>query len=98
MAEERTGYTLETGWKPQMQAMNRTYYDRVIPPVEAMLAGLRRVDAGRTQIAEFENALELIRGLAREGEAILAVRGAEGDQVADAQRAAGGLHEVYGDK
>lgn len=86
------------GWKADMAQILGVYRERIGPAMDRMLGGLRRVEAGRTQTAQFEQAIGMATELHTVGEAILATSGAEGDRVGEAQRAAGGKDEVYGDK
>lgn len=86
------------GWKADMAQILEVYGERIAPAMDRMLAGLRRVEAGRTQTALFEQALGMAAELNSAGQAILASSGADGDRVGEAQRAAGGKDEVYGDK
>jgi hypothetical protein len=97
MATETVPYT-HGGWKAEMGAMQKVYGAQIAPAAEHMLAGLRRLDAGDTQIAEFEKALGMIGDLVTEAARILAGHGADGDEVAEAIARAGGTGEVYGEK
>lgn len=97
MATETVAYT-HGAWKVEMAAMRQLYGGRIAPAAEGMLGGLRRVDAGDTQIAEFEQALGMIHDLCAEADMILGEHGVSGDQVAEAIARAGGVREVYGDK
>lgn len=85
-------------WKAGMAQILEAYGERIVPAMDAMLGGLRRVEAGRTQISQFEQALAMAGELHTAGAEILATSGADGDRVGEAQRAAGGEDEVYGDK
>ena len=97
MATETVPYT-HGGWKAEMAAIRQVYAGQIAPAAEQMLGGLRRLDAGDTQIAEFEKALGMIHDLCTQADLILGTHGVSGDQVAEAIARAGGVREVYGDK
>jgi hypothetical protein len=95
MAEETTAYK-HAAWKTEMTVMRAAYTEQVGPAMLAMLTGLHRLDAGRTQISLFSEGITRVNDLAAEAEGILATSGADGDRVAEKQAAAGGRTEVYG--
>jgi hypothetical protein len=97
MAETQAGYT-HREWKADMAAIRDVFGGRIAPAMEQMLANLRALDAGRTQMAQFSNALGLVGELATQADQIIDATGARYGGVNEAQAAAGGLPEVYGDK
>lgn len=97
MAETAPTYT-DAAWKTEMKAICDAVTGQVTPVMESMLADLRRLDAGRTQIALFTKAIAMTGELATDGDRILDATGARYGAVNETQAAAGGLAEVYGDK
>lgn len=90
-------YTDKT-WKADMAEIRDVLAGVLTPAMDRMLADLRRLDAGRTQIAMFSNACGLVGELATQADVILDVTGARYNPVSETQAAAGGLTEVYGEK
>jgi hypothetical protein len=97
MAETRPTYTDAT-WKADMAAIQDVLGDRIAPTMEQMLASLKGLDAGRTQIALFTNALGQVTELGTQATVILDATGTRYNPVNETQAAAGGLTEVYGEK
>jgi len=70
----------------------------LVPALGHMRAGLVGVDAGRTQLAQSARWIVLAAELAAQGDQILGDHDPRLRRVGEAQRAAGGLEEVAGDK
>jgi hypothetical protein len=97
MATVQPAYT-DRVWKSDMSSMTGLLSERMAPVMERMLASLKALDAGDTQIRLFTIALGRVSDLATQGHAILTEVGARYNPVNEAQAAAGGLREVYGEK
>jgi hypothetical protein len=97
MAERPPTYT-DKVWKTEMKEIRDAINGTLTPVMEQMLAGQHRLDAGRTQVALFTRALTMTGELATDADLILDRTGARYGPVNEAQAAAGGLGEVYGDK
>ena len=97
MATTTPGYT-DAAWKTEMAQILDALGGTLTSVMEQMLADLHRLDAGRTQTAQFTQAIGVVGELATDGEQILDATGARYNPVNEAQAAAGGLPEVYGEK
>lgn len=96
MAETTAAYTHRM-WTADMAAM-RDLLRRIAAATEQGLASLRRLDAGRTQIEMFTDVLIRLTERAAQADQILGEVGRVYNPVNEAQAAAGGLPEVYGEK
>ena len=97
MATTAPGYTDAT-WKAEMAQICEACAHTLTSVMEQMLADLHGLDAGRTQTAQFTQAIGLVGELATDGAQILDRTGQRYGPVGEAQAAAGGLDEVYGTK
>lgn len=97
MAGKSAEYT-HRHWTADMASIRAVFADRVAPAMEQMLTDLRRLDAGRTQIAMFTTALARVSDLGARADQILTAVGYAYDPVNEAQASAGGVAEVYGEK
>ena len=97
MAGKDTSYT-HLDWRTGMTNI-RDALDLVLTPaLDHIHADLRRVDAGRTQLAQAARMVVMVGDLGTEATRILGDHDGRLRQVGEAQAAAGGLAEVAGDK
>jgi hypothetical protein len=97
MAEQAPTYTDRT-WQADMGAIRDVSATKLAPALEQMLGDLMRLDAGRTQIARMRQCYVMVTELVTEANRILITTAERYSPVNEAQAAAGGLPEVYGDK
>jgi len=97
MAGKDTIYT-HRDWRTSMATIRDALELVLAPGLDHMHADLRRVDAGRTQLAQAAQMVVLVGELGTEATRILGAHDPRLRQVSEAQAAAGGLAEVAGDK
>ena len=97
MAGKDTRYT-HAQWRVSATALRDALRTQLVEALDHMIAGLRRVDAGKSQIAFMQQSLITVRELGDMGTTILGAHDARLRQVGEAQAHAGGLPEVAGDK
>ncbi len=97
MAGKNTAHT-HRHWKAAMGDLNEALVTMLAPALDHLHTCLVKVDAGRTQRAMSSRSAAMVGELGTQGRRILAAHGPRLDRVSEAQRAAGGLEEVAGDK
>jgi 5-enolpyruvylshikimate-3-phosphate synthase len=97
MAGKSTAYT-HKHWKDMVVDIRDGLQNVLTPALTHMHAGLRRVDAGATQMTQAARFIAMVAELAEEGSRLIGAHDQRLRRVSEAQRAAGGLGEVAGDK
>jgi hypothetical protein len=93
----RPAEIVHAGWKAGMNA-TCAQLEWLAKLADLIHAGLVNIDAGESQTRWWKQGITQVNDVLTEAAAILEVYGRAGDEVGEAQAAAGGEKEVYGDK
>jgi hypothetical protein len=85
------------GWKAGME-MTCGQLAWLAKLADLIHAGLVKIGAGDSQLRSWKQGITQVNDVLAEAAVVLEVYGHAGDQVGEAQAAAGGEREVYGDK